>query len=77
MQQEHRRPGHKIAGILQAFMSLIYLFSACWLFFSEQALRILPGMYLPWVSGALLLYGVFRAWRSWTQLKSSRIKTFR
>lgn len=69
MNQDQKNPGKKIAAWLQAVMALLYLGSGLFLIFSEKASLMLPEDLLPWVSSALLLYGLFRIFRSWNQLK--------
>jgi hypothetical protein len=72
MSDNRKNPGKKIAASLQAVMALLYLGSGFFLLFSKKAAIMLPEHLLPWVSAALLMYGLFRIYRSWNQLKKSR-----
>lgn len=72
MSDNRKNPEKKISAWLQAVMALLYLGSGFFLIFSEKAALMLPEDLLPWVSVALLLYGLFRFYRSWNQLKKSR-----
>jgi ABC-type nickel/cobalt efflux system permease component RcnA len=72
MIRERKNPGKKIAAWLQAAMAILYLGSGFFLIFSEKAALMLSEDMLPWVSAALLFYGLFRALRAWNQLKPDR-----
>lgn len=74
MSVKHQAAGKKIAASLQAFMSLLYMGSGAFLFTSEKANRILPSDFIPWTAAALLLYGLFRAYRAWNQIKPKGIR---
>lgn len=78
MKRNHWKPGQKIAAGLQGLMALIYLGSGAFLFGSEKAGTILPALpsgMVPWIAGALLIYGLFRAYRAYNQIRKRGIRS--
>jgi hypothetical protein len=75
MKQKHLQPGRKLAAWLQALMALVYLAAGIYLLFPDNAGRLIPVAMMPWTSVALIIYGLFRSYRSWRQLRYPGIKT--
>jgi hypothetical protein len=75
MKQKHLQPGRKLAAWLQALMALVYLAAGIYILYPDNAAQLIPVAMMPWTSFALIIYGLFRCYRSWRQLRNPRIKT--
>lgn len=67
-------PGKKIAAGLQSLMALIYMGCGVFLFYSEKGKLLMPSEILPYTSAALLIYGLFRGFRAWNQIRNAGIR---
>jgi len=65
--QRRSNPARPMILGLNICMSIAYLFCGLFLFFSPSAGKIMPAEYLKLVSLALVLYGLFRAYRAFLQ----------
>lgn len=75
MKHRHQQPGRRITAYLQAIMAVLYLAAGLFLLLSDSSARIIPASLLPWTPAVLIAYGIFRAYRSYFQLKGSGIKS--
>lgn len=75
MKQKHLQPGRNLAAWLQALMALVYLVAGIYLLFPDNSAQLIPVAMMPWTSVALIIYGLFRSYRSWRQLRNPGIKT--
>lgn len=73
MDNLNARPEKKITAALQALMSAIYMGCGLFLIFSDKGKLLMPADFLPYTSVALLVYGLFRAFRAWNQIRNARI----
>jgi hypothetical protein len=72
VRNNRRPPGQQLAGTLNGTMSVAYLFCGSFLLISPSAGKIMPAEYLHFVGGALVVYGLFRAYRSYHQFFSKK-----